>query len=54
MPETKYGDKDGKDKVWNLATEIKGTDPAKYKKDPYGNQICYTSYGTSSKHSWAN
>ena len=52
MAETRYGHKDCKDKVWNLAKTIHGKDPNMYRKDPAGNQICYTSYGTNGKQSW--
>ena len=32
MSETKYGDKECKDKVWNLAKIIPGKDPNMYRK----------------------
>ena len=38
MAETRYGNKDCKDKVWNLAKTIHGKDPNMYRKDPVGNQ----------------
>lgn len=52
MSETKYGQSSCKDKVWNLADSIKGKDPEKYRKDPYGNQMYYNSYGTNGKQAW--
>ena len=52
MSETKYGDKECKDKVWNLAKTIPGKDPNIYRKDPAGNEICNKAYGTNSKQSW--
>jgi hypothetical protein len=53
MPtETKYGDINCKDKVWNLAATIPGKNKDIYRKDPYGNQICYTSYGKNGLQSW--
>jgi 5-methylcytosine-specific restriction endonuclease McrA len=52
MPETKYGDKKCKDKVWNLAKTINGKDSNMYRKDPAGTQIYYSLYGKNGKQSW--
>ena len=43
---------DKKDTVWNKAKKIRGKDPAKYRKDPYGNKMYYPSYGKNSKMGW--
>lgn len=50
--QTKYGDKDCKDKVWDKASLIKGKDPELYRKDPYGKELYYHSYGTNGTKSW--
>lgn len=50
--QTKYGDTNCKDKVWNNAKPIKGKDPSLYRKDPYGNELYYNSYGGNSDKSW--
>ena len=36
---------DKKDTVWHKAQRIRGKDPAKYRKDPYGNVMDYDDYG---------
>ncbi len=41
-----------KDSVWGLAKIIKGKDPKKYRKDPNGNEIYYSSYGKNSEKGW--
>jgi 5-methylcytosine-specific restriction endonuclease McrA len=41
-----------KNKVWNKAKKIRGKDPAKYRKDPYGNTIYRNSQGKSSPMGW--
>ncbi len=41
-----------KNKVWNKAKKIRGKDPAKYRKDPYGNTIYKASHGKSSSMGW--
>ena len=38
--------------MWNCAETIKGKDPVKFRKDPYGNQLCFQSYGTNGAQSW--
>lgn len=40
------------DVVWKKAKPIKGKDPAKYRKDPYGNEMHYDSYGKDSPRGW--
>lgn len=40
------------DYVWNLAKIIPDKDPNKYRKDAFGNEIFYKSYGTNSKKGW--
>jgi 5-methylcytosine-specific restriction endonuclease McrA len=53
MPgQVKYGSSGCKDKVWGMASKIKGMNPATYRKDPYGNQICKSSYGTNGTQGW--
>ncbi len=52
MPQTKYGDATCKDKVWELAKPIRGQDPDHFRQDPYGNRICYNSYGKNTSMSW--
>ena len=39
-------------KAWENSKTIPGKDPAKYRKDPYGNEICRDSYGMDSKKGW--
>lgn len=48
----KYGDSECIQAVWDKATKIDGKEPANYRKDPYGNQICRRSYGKSSEQGW--
>ena len=43
---------DKKDAVWNKARIIRGKDPGKYRKDPYGNEMYYESYGLDSEKGW--
>ena len=43
---------DKKDAVWNKAQTIRGKDPDKYRKDPYGNEMYYDSYGLDSGKGW--
>ena len=50
--QTKYGDKDCKNKVWNYASPIKGKNPELYRKDPYGKELYYHSYGGSGQKGW--
>ena len=39
-------------KVWEKARKIPGKDPAKYRRDPYGNVLKYESYGKNSEMGW--
>ena len=41
-----------KDQVWGKAQTIRGKDPARYRRDPYGNQMFYDSYGKDSTQGW--
>ena len=41
-----------KDEVWSRASKVRGKDPNKYRKDPYGNEIYRGSYGKSSPMGW--
>ncbi len=43
---------DKKDVVWKKAKPIRGKDPAKYRQDPYGNEMNYDSYGKDSGKGW--
>ena len=43
---------DKKDSVWKKAKPIRGKDPAKYRQDPYGNEMYYDSYGKDSEMGW--
>ena len=43
---------DQKDRVWDKADKVPGKDPEKYRKDPYGNEMFYDSYGKDSPKSW--
>jgi 5-methylcytosine-specific restriction endonuclease McrA len=52
MSHTKYSDKDSQNIVWGYAKTILGLDPKKYRLDPYGTKICYTSYGKTSDMGW--
>ena len=53
MPEqTKYGSVNCKKKVWEKADKIRGKDPELYRKDPYGNQLYYYSYGGNGQQGW--
>ena len=49
---TTYKSADAKEKVWNKATKIDGKDSALYRKDPYGKEIFYNSYGKDSSMGW--
>ena len=44
--------KDEIDKVWKTAKPIRGEDPNKYRKDPYGNKIHKDSYGKDTAMGW--
>jgi len=50
--QTSYTSSNCKDKVWNLAKPIKNKDPSKFRKDPYGDQICKNSYGKRTEQGW--
>lgn len=41
-----------KEKAWNNAKKIKGKNPNKYRKDPYGNTMYKASHGKSSVMGW--
>lgn len=41
-----------KNKVWSKAKRVRGKDPAKYRRDPYGNIIYKASHGKSSAMGW--
>jgi len=41
-----------KDEVWNKAEKIRGKDSDKYRKDKYGNEIFYGSYGKNTEKGW--
>ena len=43
---------DKRDAVWNKAKKIRGKDPAKHRRDPYGNEMYYGSYGKTSPKGW--
>ncbi len=43
---------DKKDTVWSKAQKIRSKDPEKYRKDPYGNTMYYSSYGKDSGMGW--
>lgn len=41
-----------RDNVWDKAAKIRGKKPSKYRKDPYGNEMHYDSFGKSSPKGW--
>lgn len=43
---------DKKDAVWDKAKRIRGKDPKKYRRDPYGNEMFYDSFGKASPKGW--
>jgi len=45
-------DKRLRDKAWEKARTVRGRDPDKYRKDPYGNVIYKPSYGRNSGMGW--
>ena len=45
-------DSDKKDTVWDKAQTVRGMDPAKYRRDPYGNIMDYDEYGKDSNRGW--
>lgn len=44
--------KSQKDRAWSKAKRIPGKSPSKYRKDAYGNTLCYSSYGKNSPMGW--
>ncbi len=38
--------------VWDQAAKVRGKDPAKYRRDPYGNEMYYQSYGKNTPKGW--
>jgi hypothetical protein len=43
------GIQDRKDEVWEKGQKIRGKDPDLYRRDIYGNEIYYHSYGKNSE-----
>lgn len=41
-----------KDEVWDKASKVRGKDPDLYRKDKYGNQMYYHSYGKKSRNNF--
>ena len=41
-----------KDAVWDKAAKVRGKNPSKYRRDSYGNEIYYSSYGKNSEKGW--
>lgn len=41
-----------RDNVWDKAAKIRGKDSSKYRKDPYGNEMHYDSFGKNSAKGW--
>lgn len=41
-----------RDAVWDKAKKIRGKDPTKHRRDPYGNEMYYHSYGKASPKGW--
>jgi hypothetical protein len=52
MPQTTYNSSNCKDAVWELAKPVRGCDADRVRQDPYGNRICYNSYGKSTAMGW--
>jgi 5-methylcytosine-specific restriction endonuclease McrA len=52
MSRTTYGSSRAKDVVWSKADKVKGKNPDLYRKDPYGNELYYSSYGKYSDKGW--
>lgn len=40
------------DKVWEKAKPVRGEDASKYRQDPYGNKICWDSFGKNTETGW--
>jgi 5-methylcytosine-specific restriction endonuclease McrA len=49
---TTYKSSNCKVVVWNKASTIRGKNPKTTRKDPYGNQISFCSYGKTTKSGW--
>ncbi|MCY4127628.1 MAG: HNH endonuclease [Gammaproteobacteria bacterium] len=43
---------DKKDVVWEKAKTVRGKDPATVRRDTYGNEMLYNSYGKNSPKGW--
>ena len=41
-----------KGKVWNRAKVIRGKDPGRYRQDPYGHPMYWSSYNKNSEMGW--
>ena len=41
-----------KDQVWNKGKKIRGKSPSLYRKDSFGNEIYYSSYGKNTTMGW--
>jgi 5-methylcytosine-specific restriction endonuclease McrA len=48
----KYGQTKTAQKVFSLAKPVKGKDPAKYRKDPYGTVMHISSQGKATSMGW--
>jgi 5-methylcytosine-specific restriction endonuclease McrA len=53
MTRAKYGSNGAKDAVWNRAKPLSGFNPQAVRQDPYGNKICYNSYGKNTSTGWS-
>jgi hypothetical protein len=49
---TTYKSSHAKDVVWSKADKVKGKNPDVYRRDPYGNELYYSSYGKYSEKGW--
>lgn len=43
---------DKKDQVWEKGSRVRGKDPDLYRKDVFGNELYYHSYGKISEKGW--
>jgi CRISPR/Cas system Type II protein with McrA/HNH and RuvC-like nuclease domain len=41
-----------KDQVWDKGKKVRGKDPELYRKDKYGNEMYFHSYGMNSEMGW--
>ena len=41
-----------KDQVWDKGKKVRGKDPELYRKDIYGNEMYFHSYGLNSEKGW--